>query len=267
MRSGWAFAGIITVGLGLQFYAANSWGDRQDTKNDKGAQNKAGQDKTSPAEKENALIAQLQAAFQAKKWADAESVLSQLMALQLKNWEYQKAFADTEYNLEKYQEALDAYDKAISLAQRVTYDATKPEAVRARTAQSEMFSAKGGIYLRQNKNADAIDAYATAAELSPSPGSAFLNLCIVQYDVGTMEAALAACEKAQKADPGKADVYYMKGSVLYAMGKIDDNDKFVAPPETEQALKKYLELAPKGPHAEEVKQMLSKITGGSQESR
>jgi len=258
MRGKWLSAGIILAGISVHPFAGNLRADSQDPKKDKSAQ-----DKTSPAEKEAALVAQLQPALKNKKWVDAETLLVQLIALQPKNWEYEKAYADTEFNLEKLTEALDAYDKAIVLAQRITYDPSKPDSARAKAAQSEMFSAKGVIFLRQKKNDEAISSYALAAELSPEPASGYLNLCIVQYDVGTLDAALAACEKAQKADPAKADVYFMKGAALYAMGMYDDNNKFVVPAGTEEALKKYLELAPKGAHADDAKQMLAKIAGSS----
>jgi hypothetical protein len=40
---------------------------------------------------------------------------------------------------------------------------------------------------------------------------------------------------------------------------MDKDKKMVAPPRTAEALKKYLELAPNGPHAQDVEAMLAFI--------
>ena len=68
-----------------------------------------------------------------------------------------------------------------------------------------------------------------------------------------------ACDKAIPADPNKADAYFIKGSLLIAGSKTDSSGKVIAPPGTEEALSKYLQLAPDGPHAKDVKEMLTYI--------
>jgi hypothetical protein len=46
------------------------------------------------------------------------------------------------------------------------------------------------------------------------------------------------------------------GSFLFVDAKVDAQGKFVISAECRQALEKYLELAPDGPHAADVKAML-----------
>ena len=97
---------------------------------------------------------------------------------------------------------------------------------------------------------------AQAAALDSSPGAAYFKLCATQYNVGNMAAATANCDKAIKADPTLADAYFVKGSALYGNGTLDKNNKYILPPGTIEALKKYLELAPDGMHAADVHAML-----------
>ena len=70
----------------------------------------------------------------------------------------------------------------------------------------------------------------------------------------------AAADKAIAADPTKADAYYIKGQALIPKATVDPKtQKIIAPPGCVEAYQKYLELAPKGPHAEEVKEILAGI--------
>ena len=67
---------------------------------------------------------------------------------------------------------------------------------------------------------------------------------------------LAACDKAIAADPKKADAYFIKGSVMVGNATIGKDNKTIVPPGTVETLKQYLVIAPNGPHANDVKQML-----------
>src|SRR5665213_1389945 len=68
--------------------------------------------------------------------------------------------------------------------------------------------------------------------------------------------AAAACRKSLQADPSKADAWFILGSVLFGEATIDANGKIAISAEARHALDKYFELAPEGPHAPDVKQML-----------
>ena len=99
---------------------------------------------------------------------------------------------------------------------------------------------------------------AEAAALSPNPALPQYNLCATQFNRGKIEEAIAACDKAIAADPSMADAYYVKGSALFGIGRLEYG-KYVAPPQTREILNKYLGLAPTGPHAEAVRGMLAKL--------
>ena len=51
---------------------------------------------------------------------------------------------------------------------------------------------------------------------------------------------------------------YKTVQVLYGQGKLE-HGKFTAPPAASEALTKYLELDPNGPHANDAREMLQKI--------
>jgi hypothetical protein len=75
-----------------------------------------------------------------------------------------------------------------------------------------------------------------------------------------MDDAAAAADKAAAADPTKAEAYYIKGQALIQKATVDPKtQKIVAPPDCIEAYQKYLEVAPTGPHAEEVKGILQGI--------
>jgi hypothetical protein len=97
-----------------------------------------------------------------------------------------------------------------------------------------------------------------AAALDPKPGVAYFRLCATQYNIGNMTRARIACEKAIAIDPNQADAHFVEGSVLFAQAPISDGHIHFLPG-TAEALRKYLELAPTGAHASDVKEMLDMI--------
>ena len=207
----------------------------------------------------NALIGQYNAAQTAKNWQDAADILQKMIAAEPNRWEYQKALGDMQMNLEKYQEAVDAYEKVIPQAENATKTDPKADPAKAKVAMGQMLTNEGNAYLKLKKADKAIEAYTKAAALDPNPGTAYFNLCATQYNSGNTQGALAACDKAIAADPNKADAYFIKGSLLVGDSKLDKEGKLQAPPGTSEALNKYLELAPDGGHAADVKEMLKAI--------
>jgi tetratricopeptide (TPR) repeat protein len=97
---------------------------------------------------------------------------------------------------------------------------------------------------------------APALAQATSPAVSYFNNCAMSYNAGKMDEAVAACDKAIALDPRKADAYFIKASALYGNGKVGSGGKFEVPPGTVEALDKYLELAPDGPHAQDVHAML-----------
>ncbi|HEX4650792.1 MAG TPA: tetratricopeptide repeat protein [Granulicella sp.] len=153
----------------------------------------------------------------------------------------------------KYTEAETSYKKVIDL----NTTSKKPNPSTAGAAYNQL----GQAYAHSGDVKDASEAYDNAAKAEPAKaGMYFFNEAATLYNSGEHEAAGAAADKAIAADPTKADAYYIKGQALIPMATVDPKtQKIVAPPGCEDAYQKYLELAPDGPHAEEVKQILAGI--------
>jgi tetratricopeptide (TPR) repeat protein len=208
---------------------------------------------------ENALIAQLNPALQAKDWATAEPILQKLVAMNPARWDYQQALGNAQLSLNKYDEAVATFDKAIPLAENASKTDPKSDPAKAKAAVAQMLTSEGNAYLKLKKNDKAVESYTKAAAMDPNPGTAYFNLCATQYNSGNTQGALAACDKAIASDPNRADAYFIKGSLMLGDSKQDKDGKLQAPPGTSEALNKYLELAPDGPHAGDVKAMLQAI--------
>lgn len=105
------------------------------------------------------------------------------------------------------------------------------------------------------KAADATAGCEKAAAADPVEGErCWKNLGIVYYSASMMKQAVPPLQKATAADPKDADAWFLLGNAL--TGTIDskqEGDKiiYIVPPGTVDAYKKYLELAPNGPHAAE----------------
>lgn len=208
---------------------------------------------------ENALITQLNPALQAKDWATAEPILTKLITMNPNRWDYQQALGNAQFSEGKFEEAVATYDKAIPIAENATKTDPKADPAKAKTGVAQMLTNEGNAYLKLKKNDKAIEAYNKAASMDPNPSTAYFNICATQYNSGNTQGALAACDKAIAADPTRADAYFIKGSLMVGDSKLDKDGKLQAPAGASEALNKYLELAPDGPHANDVKAMLQAI--------
>ena len=83
-------------------------------------------------------------------------------------------------------------------------------------------------------------------------------MCAVYYNTGNTKDSADACRKCVAADPTRANAYFILGSVLFADAPIE-NGKVLISEEGRKALEKYMELAPSGPHAEDVKAMIKML--------
>ncbi len=153
--------------------------------------------------------------------------------------------------LQKYGDAGASYKKAIDLY--TTAKKPSPEALAA--AYNQM----GQAYAQSGDTAKASEAYDNAAKAEPArAGVYYLNEAIVLYKASKTDEAAVAADKAIAADPTKANAYYIKGQSLIQKVTVDPKtQKPVAPPGCMDAYQKYLELDPDGPHATEVKEILT----------
>ena len=142
------------------------------------------------------------------------------------------------------------------------YDPDVDQKPRMQTIEVELDGSERMLLdalIKLKRTDEAIAAYTSAAALDPHPAVAYFNLCATQYNVGNMTGAATACDEAIKADPTKADAYFIKGSALYGNGTLDATNTYVVPPGTLEALRKYLKLAPKGAHVADVQAMLDAL--------
>jgi tetratricopeptide (TPR) repeat protein len=202
-----------------------------------------------------ALDKQVQTAITAGDWQGAVTALKQLIPIDGR-WSNYQALGDAEYNLGQYDDAVNAFDSAISgaLSDRSTAHDT------ISTALGQMFMAKGHALAQLGKDNDAITSFTEAAEAMPNAGQAYFNICALEYnDSLTTLDPVKACDKAITADPTLADAYFIKGSILVSKATMDAKGKQSFPPGTAEALQKYIDLAPNGEHAQDARDMLGAV--------
>jgi tetratricopeptide (TPR) repeat protein len=153
----------------------------------------------------------------------------------------------------KYDAAIASYKKAIDLNAALA----KPNLELAAAANNQL----GQAYGKTNKMQDAAAAYEAAAKADPpKAASYYYNEAATLFNGNDIDNAAAAADKAIAADPTKADAYYIKAQALVQKATVDSKtNKVTAPAECVAAYQKYLELAPTGPRAEEVKLTLQGI--------
>jgi tetratricopeptide (TPR) repeat protein len=152
-----------------------------------------------------------------------------------------------------YTDAAASYQKGLDL----NAASKKPSPDTAGTAYNQM----GQAYARMGDTKSSADAYENAAKAQPAQAAMYYyNEAATFYNVGKNPEAAVAADKAIAADPKRADAYYLKGQALIPNATVDPKtQKIVAPPDCVAAYQMYLELAPTGPHAEEVKAILAGI--------
>ena len=258
MEMKWKLVGWIALGAVLACAIQAMAAVRQEAKQKTDAEKEREiKEKNEKAKASNKLIPLANSALLNKQWQQAEDLLKQLIELNPDTWNYRQGMGTAQLNLGQYEDALKSFDAGIQFAQReLESDPPDADAVNAKPGIAMMLTSQGNAYLKLKKNDLAIAAYAKAAAMAANPAMAYFNLCATQYNMGNMAEAEAACEKSIAADPKNADAYFIKGSALYGDGKIDAKGVYVLPTGTVEALKKYLELAPEGPHAADVKAML-----------
>jgi hypothetical protein len=208
----------------------------------------------------NALISQYNAAQAAKNWQQAVDTLKQMIIADPNRWDFQQSLGSMQFNLGQYQDAIDTYEKVIPLAENSAKTDPKADPVKIKAAISQMYGIEGNSYIKLKKNPEGIAALNKSIELEPNP-NAYLNLCVAQSNGGDLKGAAASCQKVIQADPTRADAYYIEAISLIGMsdGKLDAEGHYIAPAGTKEALTKYLELSPDGPHAGEAKQMMEML--------
>jgi tetratricopeptide (TPR) repeat protein len=116
----------------------------------------------------------------------------------------------------------------------------------------------GEIYARTGKIPEANAAYDEAAKVNPAQAGFYLkNEAVIFFQMNNGDAQVAAADEAIKIDPTQPVLYYLKGQGLIQKATFDPkSQRIVLPPGCADAYQKYLELAPTGTYAAEVKGIL-----------
>jgi tetratricopeptide (TPR) repeat protein len=153
--------------------------------------------------------------------------------------------------LKKYDDAETTFKKVLELEAA----SKKPSIAIQGLADSGL----GEVYARTGKIQQATDAYDAAAKVNPTLGGFYLkNEAVIFFQTNQPDAQVAAADKAIALDPTQPVLYYLKGNGLVGKTTIDDKTKkLVPPPGCMEAYQKYLQLAPDGVYAGEVKGILA----------
>jgi tetratricopeptide (TPR) repeat protein len=130
-------------------------------------------------------------------------------------------------------------------------------------AQGAAYSGLGEIYARLGKIPEATAAYDAAAKINTSQAALYYkNEAVIFYQLGNSAAQIAAADESIKIDPKNPLLYYLKGQGLVQTATVDTKTgKYNLPPGCAEAYQMYLQLAPTGQFAGEVKNILTQAAG------
>jgi tetratricopeptide (TPR) repeat protein len=171
-------------------------------------------------------------------------------------WEPYQVLGGALNTANKPKDALEAYERGVAAAKKTL--AEKPDSPQAKTGLGQMLNAEGNLLAQQKKYDEAIGIFSQAAEVAAYPAMPYFNMCAIYYNLKRATDAVAACERAITSDPTLSDAYYIKATVLFGQGHVEDK-KYVVPPGTSESLNKYLQYAPFGQHASAVRDMIDKL--------
>jgi len=162
--------------------------------------------------------------------------------------------ANVKNDTQKYAEA------EVSLKKGIEVDAASKKPIPS--IQGIAYSGLGEIYARTGKVPEASDAYDSAAKAFPAGAAGYYkNEAVIFLNLGNSDATAAAADKAITTDPTQALPYYLKGQALIQKATIDPaTGKMILPAGCAEAYQKYLDLAPNGTFAGDVKGILAEAT-------
>ncbi|MGA3009568.1 MAG: hypothetical protein ABSD72_04840 [Terracidiphilus sp.] len=192
--------------------------------------------------------------IRAAKYTDVETLMLKDTAAKPDASVLWAQLGQAQVGLKKYDDAEITYKKVLDLES--TSKKPNPQAQGAANA------GLGEIYARTGKVPEANAAYDAAAKINPPQASVYLkNEAVIFYQEHNPDAQAAAADKAIQADPTMAVAYYLKGNGLVANTTADPvTNKLIPPAGCIEAYQKYLDLAPTGPYAGEVKAIIASFS-------
>ncbi|HEX4064581.1 MAG TPA: carboxypeptidase regulatory-like domain-containing protein [Acidobacteriaceae bacterium] len=210
--------------------------------------------------KENAQIKNLNADLNearqdraSKNYAAAETLMQKDVAIKPEEPLLWVELGQAQLELKQYPDAETSLTKAITLEQAAKKPNTDVEGAAG--------NALGEVLADENKIPESQAAYDAAAKADPAQAGMFYqNEAIVMSRTGQTDATVAAADKAIAADPTRPIPYYLKGQALINKATVDPKTKkIIAPPGTQEAYQKYLDLAPNGPFSNDAKSVLAEL--------
>ncbi|HET9837704.1 MAG TPA: tetratricopeptide repeat protein [Candidatus Angelobacter sp.] len=176
-------------------------------------------------------------------------------------WEFYQSMGEAQNVQGKSADALESYQQGAEVAKKMLE--AQPDSGKAKTGLGQILNTEGNLLVHIRKYDQAIEVFNKAAEVSVYPAMPYFNLCATYYNMKRTDDAVAACDRAIASDPTLSDAYYIKATVLFGEGRTVGG-KYMVPPGTTESLNKYLQYAPFGQHAGEVRGMIDKVDGEAQ---
>jgi tetratricopeptide (TPR) repeat protein len=193
-----------------------------------------------------------------KNWAGAVAAAQQLVS-QTPSSVNLRLLATAQLDARSAADALAAFERALAAAKTEQPTGDVEAMTKWKDGLADIYVGEGNALLLLKRMPEAMAAYTNGAQYSSKPAVAYFNVCAVAYNNGDMDNAEAACRKSLQVDPTMANSWFVLGSVLFGNTPVDAKGNMTFSVETKQALAKYLELAPNGPHASDVKAMQDMI--------
>lgn len=158
----------------------------------------------------NSLISEAQSARQAQDWPKAENALKQLIAAapDTSRWDFYMALGEAQAKSNKLPEAAQTYDKGVQVAQSLISGSSPADPkipslnpAAARTGAGRMLTAQGGVYMKLQKQDEAIASLKKATEVDPSSALYSYNLCGVEFSAQKFDEAKSSCNKYLQLEP------------------------------------------------------------------
>jgi len=197
-----------------------------------------------------------EAEIRAAKYTEVETMMTKDTAAKPDAAVLWAQLGQAQTGLKEYDAGLVSFKKALDLENALQTAGSKTDPDIQGTAQSGI----GEIYARTGKVQEAADAYDAAVKVNPARGPSYLrNEAVIFFQTNQADAQVAAADKAIALDPTSQPVlYYLKGNGLVQKTTMDSKtNKLIPPPGCMEAYQKYLQLAPDGPYAKEVKDIIA----------
>ena len=199
----------------------------------------------------NADLAEARTANHDKKFDEAETLMLKDTAAKPDGELLWYELGIAQLGLKKYPDAGNDMQKTLDIAKADKKPI--PELIGG------AYAGIGEVAARSGKVDDAAAAFDEAAKANPpKAGFYYGNETIIFSQIGNTDAQGAAADKAIAADPKNPIPYYLKGQALIPKATVDPKtQKIVLPPGCADAYEKYLDLAPDGQFANDVKSILA----------